>query len=1226
MTNPGPGRTAFLEALEQRIVVFDGAMGTLLQQERLDEAGFRGALLRDHPKPLAGLHDVLSITRPELVEGVHHRYLAAGAEALTTNTFNGSAISLADYGLEDRAFEINRKGAETARRAADTVRRRGRQCFVLGSMGPTNRTLSISPDVSDPGFRAVSWEEMHAAYREQAAGLLAGGADLLLVETCFDTLNAKAALDAAREALDEADGDPGLLVSFTAVDIGGRNLTGQDVEAFWISVSHAGAAAAGINCSLGAEAMRPFVATLAREAPVPVGAVPNAGLPNDLGGYDETPEATAGALGTLARGGLVNFVGGCCGTTPEHIETLAAAVAGVPPRRAPRRRKQLRLAGTEPLVRPESAFLVVGERTNVTGSRRFARHIRDGSYEAAVAVALDQVRGGANLLDVNLDEGLLDSAAAMSRFLQLLAMEPEASRLPVMVDSSQFEVIEAGLRCLPGKGVVNSLSLKDGEESFLAAARRIRRFGAAVVVMAFDEEGQAVSADRKTTICARAYRLLTRRAGFAPEDLVFDPNVLAVATGIAEHDRYAREFLDAIPRIREACPGSLVSGGISNLSFAFRGHERVRQAMNAVFLHHAIAAGLDLGIVNAGRLPALDSIGEPLRERVEDVVLARRPDAAERLLAVAGEARTAGRDLPADAAWRREPVAKRLAHAVVHGILDHIEADADEARRELPSALAVIEGPLMDGMRVVGDRFGAGRMFLPQVVKSARVMKRAVTRLEPHLEAAGETRGPRPTIVLATVKGDVHDIGKNIVGIVLACNGYEVQDLGVMVPADRILAAARTAEAALIGLSGLITPSLAEMERFAAEMEREGVSLPLLIGGATTSPRHTALRIAPACSGPVVQVADASRASGVARALLGEDRTAFVAENRRAQAVERSGERRRRPALLGLEAARRRAPAFSRATDLDPAFLGRRVLSETPLSELIPYVDWTPFFHAWQLRGTFPALLDHPESGAEARELHENAVRRLGELAEHAHLRAAAAYGFFPAAREGDDILVWDPESRKSPKPLDGPPRLRIPTLRQQEDRPGPRLAAADFLAAAEGGRPPAAGPDVLGMFCVTAGRGIEELAAAAGRAGDDYEGLLLRSLADRLAEAAAEWLHAKARHDLGYGRTETLTPEAMARGRYRGIRPAPGYPATPDLSLLREIFSLLEAEPALGVELTESFAIRPAASVAGLYFGSPDACYFTIGTIGRDQLRDYAARRGIPPAEAERLLRRHLA
>ena len=1212
MSTKERGRAGFLRALSQRIVVFDGAVGTMLQAERLDEAGFRGDLLRDHPKPLQGLHDVLSLTRPDLVEKVHDLYLAAGADALTTNTFNANAVSLLDYGLEGSAFEINRRGAEAARRTADGA---GRPCFVLGSMGPTNRTLSVSPNVSDPAYRAISWETLRAAYREQAAGLLAGGADLLLVETCFDTLNAKAALDAARNAIAEAPGDPGLLVSFTSVDQGGRNLTGQDSEAFWVSVEHAEVTAAGVNCSIGAEAMRPIVETLSRLAPVPVGAVPNAGLPNELGGYDEAPETTAEALGALAADGIVNFVGGCCGTTPDHIRSVRRAVNGRPPRRLPKPVSRLRLAGTEPLVRPESAFLVVGERTNVTGSRRFARLIRNDQLRARF-VARDQVRG-ARTSSTSTWIRPARIRGCDERFLRLVARNrtlPGSRSWWTAAD----RVIEAGLRCLPGKGVVNSLSLKDGEDAFLDAARRIRRFGAAVIVMAFDEEGQAVDAARKTAICARAYRLLTERAGFPPEDIIFDPNVLAVATGIPEHDRYAVEFIDAIPGIRAACPGSLISGGVSNLSFAFRGNEGVRQAMNAVFLHHAIAAGLDMGIVNAGRLPVYDEIESTLRERVEDVVLARRPDATERLLAIADKAGAGRKAAAADDSWRRRPVSERLAHAVVNGILDFVERDADEARRDMPSALAVIEGPLMDGMRVVGDRFGDGRMFLPQVVKSARVMKKAVAVLEPYMESE-EARGPRQRIVLATVKGDVHDIGKSIVGIVLACNGYRVDDLGVMVPAERILDTAGETDADLIGLSGLITPSLDEMERFAAEMERRGVSLPLLIGGATTSSRHTAIRIAPVRSGPVVHVADASRTSGVVRALLGKGRTAFVEKTRAAQERERNRTTRRGPGLLDLAAARRRAPSPDQAERVTPAFWGPRVLRDISIGALIPYVDWTPFFHAWEFRGAFPAILEREDTGAEARELHRNALRRLERLARERTLRAEAVYGFFPAAREDDDILVWRPEGP------DEPPLTRIPTLRQQEDRPGPRLAAADFLAAAAAGRPPPGGADVIGAFAVTAGHGLAGLVERAERAGDDYEALLLRSLGDRLAEALAEWLHERARRDLGYGNAEDLTTEELIRGRYRGIRPAPGYPATPDLGLLAEIFGLLAAEEAIGVQLTENFAIRPGASVAGLYFASPQSRYFSIGTIGRDQLEDYARRRGISVAEAERLLRRHL-
>ncbi len=1206
-------RAAFRDALSERIVVFDGGVGTMLQSLALDEAAFRGQRLARRPQPLAGLHDALCLSRPELVEALHRDYLAAGADALTTNTFNANAVSLADYAASDLAFEVNRAGARLARRAIEKFAP-DRRVFVLGSMGPTNRTLGISPRVEDPGYRATSWMALRSAYREQARGLLAGGADLLLVETCFDTLNAKAALDACREALDEADDDPGLIVSFTAVDRGGRNLTGQDAEAFWISVAHAGVTAAGVNCSFGAATMRPFVERLAACAPVPVGAVPNAGLPNDLGEYDETPAATAGEVAALAGSGLLNFTGGCCGTTPDHIAAVRRAVRRAVPRRLPRPPAGLRLAGTDPLVRPGRAFLVIGERTNVTGSRRFARLIRRRKFEAATRVARDQVRGGANLLDVNMDEGLLDSASCMERFLRFTSMEPDIARLPVMVDSSKLDVIEAGLRCLPGKGVVNSLSLKDGEAAFLSAARRLRRHGPALVVMAFDETGQAVDAERKTAICARAYRLLTG-IGVPPEDIVFDPNVLAVATGMAEHDRYAVEFLEALPRIRAACPGALLSGGISNLSFAFRGNDTVRGAMNAVFLHHAIAAGLDMAIVNAGRLPAVDDIPDGLRERVEDVILARRPDATARLVELASRTRSRARARVATDAWRARPVSERLAHAVIHGILDHIGDDALEALEVERAALAVIEGPLMDGMRVVGDRFGDGRMFLPQVVKSARVMKRAVARLTPFMDADEASAARRPRIVLATVKGDVHDIGKSIVGIVFACGGYEVEDLGVMVPADRILDAADAGNAAIIGLSGLITPSLDEMERFAAEMERRGDERPLLIGGATTSARHTALKIAPERSGPVVHVSDASRATGVVRSLLGSGAADYLASVRERQEGERRRGHRRRPALLSLADARERAPCFSRADDVRPAFLGVRVLPDVPLRDLLPFVDWTPFFHAWQFRGVWPALLDHPEAGPAARELLAAAGSRAERLAAGRELGTSAVYGFFPAARDGDDIVVWSGAGED-----DGPP-FRLPTLRQQEDRPGPRLAASDFVAPAQDGRP----QDVIGMFCVTAGLGLDAAVEAAELRDDDYDALLLRSLADRFAEALAEKLHQQARRELGYAADEDLSPAELIRGRYRGIRPAPGYPATPDLSILREVFDALGAERALGVRLTGSFAIAPAASVAGLYFASPEARYFSVGKIGGDQLADYARRRGIRAKRAESLLRQLL-
>ncbi len=1204
---------AFRDALAERILLIDGAIGTMLQQEHLDEAGYRGERFREHPHPIRGLGDILCLTRPDLVTAVHRKYLAAGAEALTTNTFTATSVSLADYGVEHLAFEINRAGAALARAAADAA---GREVFVLGSMGPTNRTLGISPDVSNPAHRAIEYDELRASYREQARGLLAGGADLLLIETCFDTLNAKAALDAAREAIAGAPGRPGLIVSFTAVDRSGRNLVGQTAEAFWISVAHADVTAAGINCSLGPGAMRPFVRDLAREAPVPLTVVPNCGLPNEFGAYDETPETMARELRELAADGLANAVGGCCGTRPEHIRAIGEAIAGLAPRRIPQPERRLRLAGTEPLVRPERSFLVIGERTNVTGSRKFARLVREERPEEALAVARDQVASGANLLDVNMDDALLDSEAQMEQFLRLIAMEPEVAQLPLMLDSSRLSVLETGLRAAPGKCVVNSLSLKDGEAAFLEAAGRVRRFGAALVVMAFDEKGQAVDRARKTEICARAFRLLTERAGIPPEDIILDPNVLAVATGMPEHDRYAVEFLESLPLIREACPGASLSGGVSNVSFAFRGKEAVRQAMNSVFLHHAITAGLDMAIVNAGRLPLYDDIPETLRERIEDVLLARRRDATDRLVELATRTRARSRRR-ASPSWRELPVGERLAHAVLHGVLDDIDRDTEEARGAYGAPLAVIEGPLMDGMRIVGDRFGAGRMFLPQVVKSARVMKRAVAVLEPWMEKA-DAGGGRSSIVLATVKGDVHDIGKSIVGIVLACNGYRTIDLGVMVPAERILDAAREHEASLIGLSGLITPSLDEMERFATEMEHRKVRLPLLIGGATTSARHTALRIAPKRKAPVVHVPDASRASGVVAALLGEGRDAFVEANRAAQEAARQDKGRGSRKLLSLAEARSRAPRFLRAHSVRPTFLGIRHRDDVPLSELSPYIDWTPFFHAWQFRGTFPALLEHPDAGSAARELHQNAQDRLTRLAREARLHGRTVFGLFPATAAGDDIEVRDPADSN---------RIlhRIPTLRQQEDRPGPRLAAADFLDRSENGTLPERGPDTVGLFATTVGQGLDALVAKAEADGDDYEALLLRSLGDRLAEALAETTHREARRAMGFGQTEQLTPADLLREKYQGIRPAPGYPATPDLGILREIFDLLSAESRIGIELTGNFALHPAASVAGLIFGSPEARYFSVGRIGRDQLGDYARRRGITVERAEALLRRLL-
>jgi 5-methyltetrahydrofolate--homocysteine methyltransferase len=1184
--------------LERRIVVLDGAIGTLLQRQGLEEADFRGERFRDHPRPLRGGYDVLCLTRPDVVEGVHRAYLEAGADIVTTNTFTASPVSQSDYGLQDLVYEINRAGAEIARRAAAAYRDR----FVAGSLGPTNVTLSLSPRVDDPSYRETTYDELREGYAEAARGLRDGGADLLLVETVFDSLNGKAAVAAAREAAPELP----LIVSISIVDRSGRNLSGQTVEAFWVSVEHARPLAVGINCSLGAADMRPYVADLARIATVPVLCYPNAGLPNAFGGYDEPAATTSQLLREFAEVGLLNGVGTCCGTTPEHTALVRAAVEGLPPRRIPERPRRTRFSGLEPFeIGPDTTFVMIGERTNVTGSARFRRLIEAEDYAGALEVALEQVRGGANLLDVNMDADLLDSERAMTRFLNLLATEPEVARLPIMVDSSRWSVLEAGLKCLQGKGVANSISLKEGEAAFLAQARRVRELGAGVVVMAFDERGQADTAERKIEICERAYRLLTEEVGFQAEAIVFDPNVLAVATGMEEHASYARAFIEAIPEIKRRCPGVKVSGGISNLSFAFRGNDRVREAIHSAFLYHAIRAGLDMGIVNAGQLAVYEDLPPDLLELVEDVIFDRRPDATERLVefarTVAGEGTRRERDL----AWREGTVEERLSHALVHGVVDFIEADTEEARLALGRPLAVIEGPLMAGMQVVGDLFGAGKMFLPQVVKSARAMKRAVAYLEPFMEAEKESANGRTRgrIVLATVKGDVHDIGKNIVGVVLGCNSYEVRDLGVMVPADRILEAAVAEGADVIGLSGLITPSLDEMVGVAREMERRGLRIPLLIGGATTSKQHTAVRIAPEYSGSTVHVLDASRVVGVVSSLLDPSRSASLdRENRELQERlrEQHSAKGRRP-LLTLDAARENRARLAFDHLPVPAFTGTRVV-EPALATLRAYVDWTFFFHAWELRGRFPAILDHPEMGPTARELYANAQTLLDEIEREGWLSARGVYGFWPAHACGDDVVLAD--------------GVRFPMLRQQVDHGDerPNLSLADFVAP-EG--------DHVGAFAVTAGVGADALAARFEAERDDYRSIMVKALADRLAEAFAEYLHEVARREW-YECGPRLSNEDLVAERYRGIRPAFGYPACPDHTDKRTLFDLLDA-PSLGIELTETFAMTPAASVAGLYFGHPESRYFTVGKIGRDQVEDYARRKSIEVAEVERWLRPNL-
>ena len=1187
------------ELFRQRIVIFDGSVGVLIQRKGLTEEDFRGERFKHHAKLLRNDPDVLNLTRPEIVTQVHVDYLEAGADIVTTNTFTATPISQADYGLDEQVvYEMNRRGAELAREAADRFDNR----FVAGSLGPTNVTLSLSPKVDDPSYREITFDQLRDGYAVSARGLRDGGADFLLIETVFDTLNSKAAIAAAREAAPELP----IFVSVTIVDRAGRNLSGQTVEAFWTSVEHAEPFAAGVNCSLGATEMRPYIADMSRVAPVYVYCYPNAGLPNAMGGYDEKPSTTSRLLREFAEQGFLNAAGGCCGTTPEHIRQIKAAMADLPPREVPERVTRTRFSGLEPFeITPASGFVTIGERTNITGSARFRRLIESGDFTGAVQVALDQVRGGANLLDVNMDADLLESETAMVRFLNLIATEPEIARIPIMVDSSKWSVLEAGLKCLQGKGVCNSISLKEGEQPFLEKARLIRELGAAAVVMAFDEKGQADTLERKVDICVRAYHLLLEKAGFRPEDIIFDPNILAIATGIEEHAAYAKAFIEATREIKRRCPGVRVSGGVSNLSFSFRGNDRVREAMHSAFLYHAIRAGLDMAIVNAGQLAVYEDIPKDLLELVEDVIFDRRPDATERLVEFAKTVSGEGAKREVDLGWREGTVEERLAFAVLHGEVAYIEADAEEARQKYGRPLNVIEGPLMDGMRVVGDLFGAGKMFLPQVVKSARAMKRAVAYLEPFMLAEKEAAGTqlaRGKLVLATVKGDVHDIGKNIVGVVLGCNNYEVHDLGVMVPADRILDTAVELGADAVGLSGLITPSLDEMVDVAKEMTRRGMDLPLLIGGATTSKQHTAVRIAPAYTGPTVHVLDASRVIGVVSDLFDRDRRAtFDRDNRALQEKLRAQHTSTQRELLSLEAARESRWRLDFDALPRPPFSGVRTI-EPELRTLREYIDWTFFFHAWELKGKFPAILDSPTHGAAARELFANAEELLDQIQVHGSLRARGVYGFWPARSEGDDIVLEN--------------GVRFPMLRQQVDHGDdkPYLSLADFIAPAG---------DHVGAFAVTAGLGVDELAARFSAEHDDYRAILVKALADRLAEAFAEYLHEKVRREW-YETGAQMPNEDLIRERYRGIRPAFGYPACPDHTEKRTLFDLLGAR-SIGMELTESCAMTPTAAVSGLYFAHPQARYFMVGKIGRDQVADYAQRKGMTVAETERWLRPNL-
>ena len=1239
-------RTRELERLlRERIVMLDGAMGTMIQTHKLDEADFRGERFKDSPQDLKGNNDLLSLTQPQIIQAIHRQYLEAGADVIESNTFNSTTISLADYQLEKLAYELNVAGARNARAAADAVMaaQPGRVCFVAGALGPTGKTASLSPDVHNPAYRAITFDQLVTAYAEQTRGLLDGGVDLLLLETVFDSLNSKAALFAIDKYFEETGRRVPVMVSFTITDLSGRTLSGQTVEAYWNSISHNKLLSIGINCALGPKEMRPFIEELAGIADIPVSAYPNAGLPNPMlpTGFPETPETLAPQLQEWAENGWLNIVGGCCGTTPAHIQAIAEAVRGLPPRVPARIEPATRLSGLEPLtIRPEANFVNIGERTNVTGSPKFAKLILTGNYEAALTIAKQQVENGAQIIDINMDEAMLDSEQAMTHFLHLVASEPDIARVPVMIDSSKWSVIETGLKCLQGKGIVNSISLKEGEEKFVRQAKLIRRYGAAVVVMAFDERGQADSFERKIEVCQRSYRILTQQAGFPPQDIIFDPNVLTVATGIDEHNNYAADFIRTAKWIKENLAFARVSGGISNISFSFRGNNVVREAMHSAFLYHAIRAGLDMGIVNPGMLEVYEEIPKDLLELVEDVLLNRRPDATERLVRFAEKIKQKDEVEVAEEEWRKGTVEARLSHALVKGIVEYIDTDTEEARQKYGRPLLVIEGPLMQGMNVVGDLFGTGRMFLPQVVKSARVMKKAVAYLFPYMEAEKAASGnhqPQGRILMATVKGDVHDIGKNIVGVVLGCNNYEVIDLGVMVSAEKILQTAREKNADIIGLSGLITPSLDEMVHVAKEMERQGFTVPLLIGGATTSKAHTAVKIALSYSQPVIHVLDASRAVGVVSSLLNPvHKPPFVANARaeydklRAQHADQKA----KPLLTIEEARKRRTPIDWKASDLaKPAFTGLRILAtdhatritdhaprsplhapQISLGTLIPFIDWSPFFHTWELRGRYPAILEKPE----ARKLFEEAQALLNDLVGRNLLAARGVYGFFPANAVGDDVELYTDESR-----------TQILTtfhfLRQQMDKPSDQFnhCLADYLAP-KVSQPATLNPqlpDHLGAFAVTAGFGVDELCRKFEADHDDYNSIMAKALADRLAEAFAEYLHQRARKEWGYGQTENLTTEEMIREKYRGIRPAAGYPACPDHTEKWPLWKLLDAEQNTGIKLTESCAMWPGASVSGLYFAHPESKYFAVGKIGRDQVLDYHRRKQMELPAVERWL-----
>ncbi|MVN92079.1 methionine synthase [Mucilaginibacter aquatilis] len=1214
------------EQLQKRILIIDGAMGTMIQRYQLTEEDFRGERFKNHPSDLKGNNDLLNLTRPDVIKAIHAEYLDAGADIIETNTFSTQRISLADYHMEELGYELSFEGARLAREVADVYTKNNpdKPRYVAGAVGPTNRTASLSPDVNDPGYRAVTFDDLADAYYEQIRGLVDGGSHLLLIETIFDTLNAKAALFAAQRYAEESGKNLPIMISGTITDASGRTLSGQTVEAFWNSVRHANLLSVGLNCALGAREMRPYLEELSEKANVFISAYPNAGLPNEFGAYDETPHETAHQVDDFMQAGLVNIVGGCCGTTPDHIKCIAERAAKYQPRKKAEVETYMRLSGLEAVtVTPLTNFVNVGERTNITGSPKFSKLILAENYEEALTVARQQVEGGAQVIDINMDEGMIDSEAVMVKFLNLVASEPDIAKLPIMIDSSKWSVIEAGLKCLQGKGIVNSISLKEGEEKFKEQARKILSYGAATVVMAFDEQGQADNYERRVEICSRSYNILVNEIGFPPEDIIFDPNILTVATGLEEHNNYAVDFIEATRWIKQNLPHAKVSGGVSNISFSFRGNNVVREAMHSAFLYHAIKAGMDMGIVNAGMLEVYEEIPKELLELVEDVLLNRRPDATERLVEYADTVKSKGKALVKDEAWRNEPVQKRLSHALVKGIVEYIDADVEEARQQYARPLEVIEGPLMDGMNIVGDLFGAGKMFLPQVVKSARVMKKAVAYLLPYIEAEkaknanGNERSSAGKILMATVKGDVHDIGKNIVGVVLACNNFEIIDLGVMVPAQKIIEEAKKQDVDIIGLSGLITPSLDEMVHFAKEMEREGFTIPLIVGGATTSRIHAAVKIAPNYSGPAIHVLDASRSVTVCSTLMNKDNRndyingikAEYEKAREAHLNKRSDKR-----FLSLQDAR--ANKFqlnlNGAVACKPAFTGTKVFEAFPLEELVPYIDWTPFFHTWELRGSYPKILTDKNVGVEATKLFDDAQAMLNKVISENLLQANGVIGFWPANSVGDDIELYADESRTQLL-------TRIHTLRQQAEKAKgePYYALSDFIAPKESGV-----PDYFGGFAVTTGIGCDELVAQYEADHDDYNSIMIKAIADRLAEAFAEKMHELVRREYwGYAKDEQLSNEDLIKEQYQGIRPAPGYPACPEHTEKVTLFDLLKAEDNTHIHLTESMAMLPTASVSGFYFSHPDSRYFGLGKISKDQIEDYAQRKSMSVETAERWL-----